>query len=70
MKKKHTVSFSVGDKSADLELCVFCQRMGDISRPGECVYYSDKYVDCLCSEFIKVEDVSKRFFEAMEARAN
>lgn len=69
MKKKHTVFFSAGGKSADLELCVFCKRMKDISRPGECEHYSEKYEDCSCSEFVKVDDVSKRFLEAVDVRA-
>ena len=69
MKKKHTVCFSVGEKSADLELCVFCKRIKDLSSSGECEHYSEKYQDCSCSEFIRVDDVSKRLVEAVEARA-
>ena len=69
MKKKHTVCFSEGDVSADLELCVFCKRMEDISRPGECEHYSEKYDDCSCSEFVKVDDVSTRLSEALKVRS-
>lgn len=70
VKKKHTVCFSDGVKSAVLELCVFCERMKDIGTPGECEYFSGKYEDCSCSEFIKVDDVAKRLSEALEARAS
>ena len=61
--------FSVGEKSAVLELCVFCKFLKDLSRPGECEHYSEKYEDCSCSEFIRVEDVSKRLSEALEIRS-
>ena len=54
MKKKHTVCFCDNGKSADLEICVFCKRMDDIGKPGECEHYSEKYDGCSCSEFIKV----------------
>lgn len=69
MEKKHTVFFSAGGKSADLELCVFCERMKDLSRPGDCEHYSEKYEDCSCSEFVRVDDVSKRLSEALEIRS-
>ena len=69
MKKKHTVCFSEGGRSADLELCVFCKHMDDVSRPGECEHYSEKYDDCSCSEFIKVDDVSVRLSEALRVRS-
>lgn len=69
MKKKHTVCFSEGGVSSDLELCVFCKRMKDISRPGECEHYSEKYDDCSCSEFVKVDDVSTRLSEALKVRS-
>lgn len=61
--------FSVVGKSADLELCVFCKYIKDLSRPGECEHYSEKYEDCSCSEFIRVDDVSKRLSEALEIRS-
>ena len=69
MKTKHTVCFSDGAKTADLELCVFCQRMKDLGKHGACEHYSDKYDDCSCSEFVKVDDVGKRLFEALELRS-
>ena len=69
MKKKHTVCFSDGAKTADLELCVFCQNLKDLEKYGECEHYSEKYNDCSCSEFIKVDDVGKRLSEALELRA-
>lgn len=69
MKKKHTVGFSVGEKSADLGLCVFCKRLKDLSRPGTCEYYSEKYEGCSCSEFIRTDDVSTRLFEALGVRS-
>ena len=69
MKKKNTVCFSDGDRSADLELCVFCKHMEDIRYSGECEHYFDKYDDCSCSEVIKVDDVSARLFEALRVRS-
>lgn len=69
MKEKQTVCFSDGVKSADLELCVFCKYMKDIGRSGECEHFSEKYEDYSCSEFIKVEDVSKRLSEALIVRS-
>ena len=69
MKKKHTVGFAVGEKFADLELCVFCKRLKDLSIPGTCEHYSEKYEDCSCSEFIRTDDVPTRLFEALEVRS-
>jgi len=69
MKKKHTVCFCIGEQNADLELCVFCKRMEDVSKPGECEYYAEEYDDCVCSKFDKVEDVSQRLRDAVEARS-
>lgn len=69
MKQKHTVGFAMGEKFAELELCVFCQRMKDVCRPGECEHYAEEYDENSCSAFIKVENVSSRLFEALEARS-
>ena len=69
MKKKHTVCFSDGEKTVDLELCVFCQYLKDLKKYGECEHYSEKYNDCFCSEFIKVDHVGKRLLEALELRS-
>ena len=69
MKKKHTVCFSDGAKTADLELCVFCQHLKDLEKYGEYEHYSEKYNDCSCSGFINLDDVGKRLSEALELRS-
>ena len=69
MKQKHTVGFAIGEKSAELELCVFCQRMKDVSRPGECEHHSEDYEEGSCSAFLRVENVSNRLSEALDARS-
>ena len=69
MKKKHLVGFSIQDKKANLELCVFCQRLKNINKPEECVHFEDDYEDVSCCGFIKVDDVSGRLAEALEIRS-
>lgn len=69
MKHKHTICFGMQGKSADLELCVFCQRLQNINRPEECVHFEDDYEDAHCPGFIKVEDVHSRLVEALDARS-
>ena len=69
MKKKHLVGFSIQDKKANLELCVFCQQLQNINKPEECVHFEDDYEDVSCCGFIKVDDVSARLAEALEIRS-
>lgn len=68
MKQKHTVGFAIGANFAELELCMFCQHMKDFSHPSEREHYSEEYEGNSCSAFMKVENVSNRLFEALEAR--
>ena len=69
MKTKHTVSFSIGAQNADLELCVFCNRMKDLSKPGECEHYAEEYEGGACSKFVRVDDVSQRLYDAVKVRS-
>lgn len=70
MKNKHLVGFHSDGKTAMLELCVFCKRMIDLNKIGECEHFAEKYVDTECSEFLKVDDISVRLSEALNARAD
>ena len=69
MKKKQTICFLVGEHAVDLELCVFCKRMKDVSKPGGCEHYAEEYDGGVCSQFIRVEDVSERLSAAVKVRS-
>ena len=70
IKKKHLVGFHADGKSAMLELCVFCKRLTDMDKIGECEHFAEKYVDAECSKFLKVDDISARLSEALNVRAD
>ena len=69
MKHIHMVNFSDSERSANLELCVFCERLKDINKPEACIHFEDDYEDVSCPGFIKVQDVSSRLMEALDARS-
>ena len=46
MKEKFRLSYGHNDgRSADLELCVFCQRIGDLNDIGKCEHFAEGYCD-------------------------
>lgn len=66
MKKKHKICFSKNDKSAVLELCVFCERNRDLSLTCNCTYYSEAYDDNHCTGFVKAKNIEERLSSALE----
>lgn len=67
VKPKHKVLFSVGGKTAALDMCAFCKNMADINHPEMCSHYENDYEDVSCMGFVKVDDVSKSLLDALEA---
>lgn len=71
MKEKYRVTFSASDgRTAALELCCFCQKVPDINHPEICKHFSDDYVDNERSGFVKVNDVGKRLYEALDSKCS
>lgn len=69
MKKKFRLSYGHSDgRSADLELCVFCQRVGELNEIGKCEYYADGYADNSCVAFVQVDNVEARILEALDIK--
>ena len=69
MKEKFKLSFADNEgRSADLELCVFCDRVTDIRNIGRCEYFADGYKDNKCHAFIRAEDTEKRINEALDIK--
>lgn len=71
MKEKYKLSFCASDgRMAALELCCFCQKVPDLKHPETCVHFSDDYVDNECLGFVKVTDVGKRVYEALDSKCS
>lgn len=69
MKEKFRLSYGHSDgRSADLELCVFCQRVGDLNDIGKCEHFADGYADNSCVAFVQVDNVEARILEALDIK--
>ena len=55
------------EKNAALVLCAFCKSLADINHPETCPHYENDYEDVSCVSFVKVDDISKSLFDALEA---
>ena len=69
MKDKFLLSFGSNDgRSADLELCVFCERTADLNDIGTCEHFADGYDDNQCVAFVPTKNTEQRIQEALDIK--
>lgn len=65
VKEKFRVRFAAEGKSAELELCMFCDKLNDGRKPALCKHYAEDYADNVCAGFRKAKDTAARLKEAL-----
>ena len=69
VKDKFLLSFANSDgRSADLELCIFCERAADLNDIGTCEHFADGYDPYQCVAFVPTRNTEQRIQEALDIK--